>query len=315
MSPKIKTVFILIHFLLAILCAKSSLAVDDTIIAIVNDDVITMHDLRDYYQSIYLQFLAEGMPQEKIQKEMTQLEQAGLDQLIEDRLIIQAAKKAGIEIRDTAIDERLEDIKQRYPSEQDFLDALTQDGTTITDIRNKIQERFFIQYIVDIEVRSKIFVNPQEVTDYYNSHLDQFKKAARVNLNSIFIPFKDVLRDEARQKAFEAMELLKKGENFEEVATQFSASPSIGVVTKGELLPKIEEKVFALNVIGEISPTIETETGIFIFQLKGKLEGETVSLPHIKDEIYNSIFQMKFKEKYYKWLEKLKNQSYVEIKK
>src|SRR3989338_3025144 len=277
MPQRIKNLFI---FILSMLCLFSSTppgwAADDTIVAVVNDDVVTLHDLHNYYNSIYLQLWAEGMPKEEIEKKMAGMKQDGLEQLIEDRLIIQTAKKKGVEIRDKIIDERLEEIQKRYPSEQDFLTALTRDGATITDLRTKIQERFLIQYIVDLEVRSKIFVNPQEVTEYYNAHLTEFAKSARANLDSIFIPFKNVLRDEARQKAMEAMDLLKQRKDFREVARQFSSTPSVGIVTKGELIPEIESKVFTLNTIGEMTDPIETETGIFIFQLKHKLDSQTV---------------------------------------
>ena len=299
-------------FSLIFFAANISFALNDTIVAIVDDEVITLKNLSDYLHSSYIQLRSEGKSEEEIEQLIGDMEQHGLERLIEDRLIVHAAKKKGLEIRPKIVDDKLDEIRKKYPTEKDFVNALMAEGLTVTDLRNKIIEQFQIQYIIEIEVRSKIFVNPQEVTQYYNEHMEEFKRPDRINLDSIFIKFKDN-HDEAKQKAQEVYVKLKNSADFKEVAKEYSDTPSIGVVKKGDLLPQIEESVFKLN-IAEFTQPLETENGIFIFKVLGKMPEETLSIDTVKHDITNKVFQTKFKERYLAWLNKLRKQAYVEVK-
>ncbi len=293
-------------------CHPPAFALNDAIIAVVNDEVITLKNLSDYLRASYLQLRSEGKSEEEIEQIIAELEQRGLEKLIEDRLIIQAAKKAGMEIRPRLIDERIEEIRKRYPSEKAFIEALTAEGLSITDLRTKINEQYLIQFMADMEVRSKIFVNPQEVTEYYAENKDEFKRPLRLNLDSIFIKYKSDQKEE-RQRAKEAYAKLKQGADFREVAKEYSDTPGIGIIKKGDLLPNLEEAIFKLAV-EEITPPLETDNGIFIFKLLGKIPEEIPPIEKVKTEITDRVFQMKFRERFLRWLDKLKQEAYVEIK-
>lgn len=288
-------------------------ALDDAIIAVVNDELITLKDMQDYTHSTYVSLVAEGVNQKDIEKTMLDLEINGINKLIDDKIILSHAKKSGIIIREKLIDERIEKIKAKYPTEQDFLDGLVNNGATITDLRNKIRDQLMIKFIVEHEIKSKLFVNPQEVTDYYQKHMDQFQKKERLNLDSIFISWsKD--RDAERKKASEALDLIHKGQDFNTVGKKYSTAPSLGTIERGQLMPEIEEKVFQLKE-GEISFPVETSLGIYIFKANNRQEAQVASLKEVNDQIYNQVYQEKFKGAFDTWLAKLKKNAYIEIKK
>ena len=290
----------------------SSFAVEDAVIAVVNDELITLRDLRDYIQSTYVSLVAEGMKDEDIKKIMSDLQANGIDKLIEDKLILSEANKMGMDVREKLINDRIEDVKKKYPSEQAFLDALVQHGVTINDLRKKIIEQLKIKFAVEHEVRSQIFVNPQEVTDYYESHKQEFNKKERVNLESIYIDFGDD-KNKARQRAQEALGKLKAGEDFQTVAKEYSQTPSLGTIERGQILPDVENIVFKLEK-NEISNLVTVEKGIYIFKLTGRAQIEMASLKEVKDQVYNQLFQQKFRTKFEEWVKKLKKDAYVEIK-
>ena len=73
----------------------------------------------------------------------------------------------------------LQEIKDRYPSEDDFIKALNAEGMTVSDLQQKLTDQLKVKYEVDMEVRDKIFVNPQDVTDYYNNHMSDFNRKPR----------------------------------------------------------------------------------------------------------------------------------------
>ncbi len=311
-KKKNKILFLVLIFGWGIFHSVPSFAVEDAVIAVVNDELITLRDLRDYIQSTYVSLVAEGYKDEQIKKIMSDLEIHGIDKLIEDKLILSEANKLGMEVREKLITDRLEDVKKKYPSEQAFLDALVQHGVTVNDIRKKIIEQLKIKFAVDHEVHSQIFVNPQEVTAYYESHAQDFKKKERVNLQSIYIDFGQD-KKKARQRAQEALSKLKSGQDFETVAKEYSEAPSLGTIERGQILPDVEKIVFGLEE-NQVSDLVDVEKGIYIFKLTGRTLTEMASLKEVKDQIYNQLFQEKFRAKFEEWVKKLKKDAYVEIK-
>jgi parvulin-like peptidyl-prolyl isomerase len=287
-------------------------AVDDAIIAVVNDEVITLKDLRDYIHKTYVSLVADGLKEEDLKAVMMDLEQNGIDKLIEDKLMISRANQIGIDVRSKLVDDRMAELQAKYGSEQALVDALIKNGATITDLRNKILEQLKIKFAIDHEVKSKIFVNPQEVTQYFDQNKRDFQKEERVNLESIYIAFIGD-KESALRRAQEALEFINKGEDFMEVSRKYSDTPSIGVVEKGQLLPEVEENVFKLRE-GEISSLIETDSGIYLFKLKGKASSQDADLKDVKGQIYKYIFHLKFKDRIDKWLRRLKQDAYIEIK-
>ena len=286
--------------------------VEDGIIAVVNDEVITFKDLQDYIRQTFASLAAQGLPDDQAREIMADLQTNGLKQLIEDKLILSRANAIGIEVRDKLVDQRVAEIKAKYESEQVFLDALVRNGATVTDLRDKILDQLKIKFVIDHEVKSRVFINPQEITEFYEENKESFQKSRRVNLDSIYITF-IADKEAVRSRAKEALALLKEGKDFAEVAKQYSESPSIGVLAKGEMLPAIEEAVMNLKE-GTVSKPIAVANGIYIFKLKAKLPPETSSLEEVKNKIYDFLFQKKYKTGYFAWLNKLKKSAYIDIK-
>ena len=290
----------------------SGWAISEGIVAVVGEEVITLKDVREYVEGIYQQLKIEGRSSKEINEVMGQYEKNGVNQLIEDKLILEEANRQDLEVRPDFINKRLDEIKKNYKSEKEFLDAIVSVGMSVTDLRQKIINQMKAKFLVDKEVHSKIFVNPQEVTDYYNKHVQDFTQKERINLDSIFISFEKG-KDNAIVKAKGAKELLDSGKDFSAVAKEYSQSPSIGVVERGQMISKVDDAIFSLKT-GEISPIIEVDGGVYIFRVSGRLPFNVSSLQEAKTKIYNRIFQEKFKGRFSQWIDKLRKKTYVEIK-
>src|SRR5258708_31300200 len=117
-------IFLFIGSLFLVPWAHANGSSTDAIIAIVNNDVITLKDFRQYVASIGSKLRVENKSPEEIQQIMGEYEQKGLDKLIKDKLILAAANDKGIEIRGDIVDKRIKEIKDRYPGEDDFLKAI-----------------------------------------------------------------------------------------------------------------------------------------------------------------------------------------------
>ena len=309
-QPGTLIIFILFTLFCGIGTQDPAFAVQDTIVAIVNDDIITFKDLNTYMKAAYLHLKLSGMPAEHIKASMEDIEKQGIQKLIEDRIILSHANKLGMEIREKAVEEQLSEIKGNYPSEEKFLNTLLADGYTVTDLKDKIREEMKVKFLIDKEIRSKIFVTPQDITDFYEQNIKLFKIQESVDLNSIFIA---KTTKNAKTRSREAFTSLKNGESFSEVFKKYADAPPIGKIVKGQLLPDIEDVIFKMD-IGKISEIVETEVGFYIFKVKTKLPPKTGSLEEATDNIKRQLFQKKFKEKYIAWVTKLKKDAFIEIK-
>lgn len=288
-------------------------AIEDSIIAVVNDEIITLQDLRQYIKESYVGLVAEGYPEDRIQQIMLDLEINGLDKLIEDRLILSKASSLEMTIPEKRVEEEVSAVKSKYPSEELFLQSLIVHNATLTDLRNKITEQLKKRFVIEHEIRSKIYISPQEVTKYYNENLDRFQTQDVVMLDSLFLPFEDN-QDVAFQKAHEALKLISSGEDFKSVASIYSKAPPLGKVSRGQLVNSVEEQIFKLQK-GEVSDIIEVPTGLYIFEVTGKQNARIAPINEVKEKITNILFNKKYSERFQKWIQDLKSDAYIEIKK
>ena len=290
-----------------------ALAYDDAILAVVNDEAITVKDLRDYLKSIYAQLRIEGKSPQEMKEVMAQYEEKGIEQLIDDKLILDAADKVGMMIKPKAVDDRLEEIKKKYLSYQDFLNAIVKEGMTVSEVRKKIESQIKGQIMVDKEVREKIAVNPQEVTDYFSAHAGEYTIKPRLNLESIFVK-SAYGRDDAKAKIEKAMADVRSGVDFKSVSAQYSELPSVGEISQDDLRPELRDKILSTPV-GGVTSIIEVDNGFYIFKVDAIDSGKDASLKDVKDRIYQQLYEEKYQKRFKVWLDDLRKKAYVEIKK
>ena len=277
-----------------------------------NDEVITYRDLGEYLKSRYLQLKMEGASDAEIKPLMVELENNGVQRLIQDKLLVNETKNKDIKVRKEMVDRRMKEIVHNYPSEEIFLKSLEQDGLTISDIQKKIEDQIKVQQLIDTEIKAKIYVNPNEVTDYYNAHRDEYKRPERIDLDSIFVP-KGKDPAAAKTKIEKALDQIKSGKDFRKVAESTSSAPALGTFEKGKLLPQLETSVWSLAA-GQISGVIEVDDGFYILKVLGKMPAQTASLEEVKDTIQKIVFNEKFRQKIDEWLGQLEKAAFVEIK-
>ena len=313
MTSPVRWMTIMIFIILFLISRPAAaVAVEDAILAVVNDELVTIKDLKDYVQSTYVSLVAEGLSDGQIQTVMKDLEINGIHKLIEDKIMLSRANHIGLQVREDLVTERVENLKAKYGSEQNLVLALIKNGSTLTDLKNKIRDQLKIKYVVENQVRSKIYVNPQEVTEYYEKNKEQFSRSDRINLDSIFIAYGQD-KEEAEAKADHVLKLIEEGMDFQQLVKQYSDAPSVGTIERGQLLPEIEKAVFSLGM-EEVSAPLKIDAGIFIFKVVGRSHAQIDGLSDVKDKIYDMLFEEKFEKKLTAWLDELKEKAYIEIK-
>ena len=122
----------------------------DRIIAIVNKEIITQKDLNDFLNFIRMQLSTDYQGRE-LEAKVQAMKLNLLDKLVEDRLILQEAKKNSLQVDRNRIIARIEEIKKKFTSEEDFQNSLAQQGLVQGDLEAKIEEQMLMFNIIDIK--------------------------------------------------------------------------------------------------------------------------------------------------------------------
>jgi peptidyl-prolyl cis-trans isomerase SurA len=307
-----KTTFCIAFFVLSLvmpaLCAGE---VMDRIIAIVNDDIITLKEAEKH-----VRVEKEGRFV-SINEYLTNLRlQEKIDVLIDDVLIRQQAKKFKIDVSDKEVEGIIDNIKKQYLIDDTELKAkLKEDNVSYDDfiagIRSNVVKGRLLARVISPEVN----VTEKDLRQYYDKHKDEFVDE-EYRLQQIFVSGQ---RD-GQKRVTEAYNLLQEGKSFESVAKDYSddtksasAGGDIGYVKKVDLIPQLRAAVVFLTP-GVYSSIITTPYGFHILKLVEKKKGETLTFEMARDSIHEKIVQAESEKRYKDYVGKLRKGSYIEVK-
>lgn len=292
----------------------------DRIVAIVNDKVITLRQLK-LAEFSALQNKPQGS-EGKFSVDQAKL----LEDLIEEKLLIQIADKAGITVTEDEVNMALEEIKKRNKISDDakFREAVTREGQSWEQFLDDIRKQIKVVRLVNREVRSRVTVDEAEVRDYYEKTKDssgppQEKVKVRHILFSVPEWASQQMDESAKKKAEEVLAKIKGGLDFAEAARLYSDDPSkerggdLGVVSKGHMINPLDEVIFSLKP-GEVSQPVRSSLGYHLIKVEEKVDVEAEALEASKEQIRNLLFQQKVEALYKDWIKKLKSEAYIEIK-
>lgn len=125
--------------------------------------------------------------------------------------------------------------------------------------------------------------------------------------------------EQSRLKIYELAERLRQGEDFAQLAREYSDDPgsgseggSLGWAQNGQMVPQFEQTMNA-TPIGELSEPFRTRFGWHILQVEDR-RTQDVGDKVIENQARNSIRQRRFNEELENWLRELHSQAYIEIK-
>lgn len=269
------------------------------IIAKVNNEVITSKDLQEYIEvlSYRLSENSDVLPpaSEEFKKET-------LARLIEDKLILDKAKKEAIEISVSLIDKRFDGIVSASSSLEEFEASLKEKGLTVSLLKQRIKEQYFSHEVINKYVREQVNISPQEISNYYQSHLVEFCLPDVYVLWTAKSEDKDLIKEVARR-------VEKKG--VEAAAKEYS---NLLVRIESPAKELMEEIAAPLKEIREKNYILREIKGSFYFIFLEKLILErNIPLIDAKEKIYSALLDKKFREKFKIWVESLKKEAVIEI--
>ena len=125
----------------AFLSLSAQAAVTDRIVAVVNDEVITLSELNGAFDPyrVKLEAAYEGQARDKA---LTEARKSLLNRMIDELLMQQESRKTGIVVREEEVADAIKDIlAKRNISEEDLLKGLAQEGMTLSAYRKEIRDQ------------------------------------------------------------------------------------------------------------------------------------------------------------------------------
>ena len=288
---------------LGVLFFGSKSYAQDKIIAIVNNEIITQKDFTDFVNFMKMQ-LSEQYSGKELETKIQNMKVDLLDKLIDDHLILQEAEKEKIKIDDNRVKARVGEIKKRYRSDVEFENDLMRQGLTQSDVEKKVREQILMYYAVEAKVKSKIRIRPEEITEFYNKNVNEFIIPGMREFQTI------ALENEDQAKSF--LLNLRSGEQLEDLAARYPIKVDKLEAAAGDLKKEIEDAVSKLD-IGGISNPIKIGDKYIIFKLENITPSKKLALSEVQDKIKALIFNNKMQEEMTKWLDELRQNSYIKI--
>jgi peptidyl-prolyl cis-trans isomerase SurA len=219
-----------------------------------------------------------------------------LEDMVENKLIVQKARELNIKIDErrisSAVDSRITQIKSQFPSEEVFFKELRATGLLLSDLRKYYEEMTTEQFLKDrlmqTEIRSKVVITDADLLAFYNEEKMEFPlKDESYELAMILrIPGPSPETDrKAKDKINSLKNRLNNGEDFGQLAKEFSECPSaavmgdLGYFSRGMMVKEFEDVAFNLQ-LNQVSDVVKTQFGYHLIKLTNKRSNE-IQASHI----------------------------------
>ncbi|MDH3218663.1 MAG: peptidylprolyl isomerase [Gammaproteobacteria bacterium] len=273
--------FLLLGSLLTALPAAAVQTPLDSIVAIVDESVITRRELEYRIRLVVIDFNSGNrrLPSDDV------LRRQVLEAMISDSLLLQEANRRGIKITDSQLNQTMQSIaRQNNLSLSDYRKLLIADGLDYDRYRETVRRELAITTLQRQYSQRNASVSDSEVDDFIERSDDDGANF-EYRLSHILIALPDAASpeqvDAANQVANEILARLDLGEEFDQLANTYSAGDTalqggdLGWRKKAEIPSLFTEQVLAMEPGGHAGP-IRSASGFHIVHLKERRDVEQV---------------------------------------
>lgn len=255
----------------------------DRIVAVVNDEVITLNELSERMKRAESQLARQGTPIPP----RAELEKQILDRMISDRAVTHFAKESGLRIDDTELDRAIARIAQENQMIVAQLRmALEKDGIPFPRFREDIRGEILMARLREREVNDKIVVTESEI-DNLIAASEKTNAADEFNVAHILVRVPENSGPDqikARQtRAEQALAQLKGGADFRQIAASFSEAPD--ALQGGAMgwrdtnrLPTLFADALRAMKPGDLSAVLRSPNGFHIVKLLEQRGGKEMAM-------------------------------------
>jgi peptidyl-prolyl cis-trans isomerase SurA len=290
------------------------------IVAIAEDKIITVDDVRREVTPLIPQIQREARNEQEFNQKLDALQDNAIQNLIDRVLIIKDFQKDDKKhVPENFIDNQIADqLNEQFDNDRSkFLAYLRARGTTMRDYRKEVEEDIIYNYMMHQQHKSQSIVSPVRIEQYYKENKDRFYQDDSVHLRLIQLSRASGQTDGELKGQSEAILLrLRSGEKFEDLAKEYSSDSrrakggDWGWMKRSDLKPEFSEPLFAVKK-GECSEPVVLPEGCFLLYAEDRKYAGIQPLDEVRDQIERILVQQMGREYEDRWLERLRRNGYV----
>jgi peptidyl-prolyl cis-trans isomerase SurA len=245
---------------------------------------------------------------------------------ISQRLLVQRAKDMQMNV-DTDVNKELiqMQVDAKIQDTEKFHEFVHQQtGMAFEDYKQQMIDVLLTRRVISAEVGSKVNIPEADLRKYYDEHKSEFIRKAEVYLSQILISTEGKSPEQianAEKTAKDLVARAKKGEKFSELAAANSDDPATAH-DGGELPPYQPDQlredlraIVAKTAKGQVTdPPIRTQQGFLILKVNERFEEGLAPFDEVSDRIHEYLAQPLQQPKIQEFLNKLRQEAYLEIK-
>jgi peptidyl-prolyl cis-trans isomerase SurA len=312
------------------LCLLSDVhaAVVDKVVAVVNDEAITLSEVDEEAARIF-QSMTKDSSSSASKATINDAKEAALNGLIDRRLINRRAKLTNTTVTDEELDAAFTTTRTRMGLDPiEFRKKIERSGMTEEQFKKQLRDQVLQNKLVSYDVRAKIVVTEEMIREYYDQTYgtkggkDSFYLLQMGFLWDSTIAEPEKLaesKEAAKKRAEQARELVIKGQDFKAIAKKFSELPSaidggdLGILKRDDMATSMQSTVSGLKV-DEVSKVVATGDAYQFYKRLFPAEqttSTTSSFEKVREEIKEKLYEEKLKAAYAEWVKNLKDTAYI----
>jgi peptidyl-prolyl cis-trans isomerase SurA len=297
-----------------------SLRFADGIVAICEDKVITVDDVRHEIQPLLPQLQRDAHNEQDFNRQMETLQDNIIQQLIDRVLIIKEFRKDEKKhIPDSFVDSSVaDDLTNKFDNDRSkFLSYLRSKGETMRDYRKEVEDNIIYGYETHQQHKSADIISPVRIEQFYKENKDQFYQEDSVNLRMIQLtPTEGESDSELKARADAILVRFRSGEKFEDLAKEYSQDlhrskgGDWGEMKRTQLIPEFGDAVFRLKK-SEVSTPIVYQHAVYILYVADRKYSGIQPLSEVRPNIEHILQTKMAQDSMEHWLERLRRNGYI----
>jgi parvulin-like peptidyl-prolyl isomerase len=278
-------VYILIIMLLVTACGAEA-------VATVNGEKITAPELKARLEQVAVMY-GYDLESPDAKEFVGYLEEQVLENLIEERVVLQAAKTRNVTVSKEEIKAEMDKIRGQFTDDKSFADFLAERKFTEKDLDTYMKNQFILNKLFEEETKD-ILTTKTDIKKYYEENMSEFYTLEQIRASNI------VVNTEEEAKAVIAR--LDKGENFGDLAVELSIDPTakdnhgdIGYFDReAALVDEFKDAAFELKKGKYTQTPVQSQFGYHIILVEDRKAAASRSFEEVKAELENRfIFEDK----------------------
>ena len=239
-----------------------------------------------------------------------QYEQSLLGRLIRRMVLEREATEAGVEVSDDDVEERIDQFRQDFENEEQFIEEVKRQGTTLQEVRGFVRDSL-LEEGLRAEVTEGTGPSDDELQAFYDEQREQFTE---IHTAHILVEKKNLANRLKGQ--LDATSAKKLDDTFAKLATEHSVDTGsgsqggdLGYVNPATLVPEYSQAVAEIEP-GEISEPVRSQFGFHIIKL---IDRRIAPFEDVKGQIEQQLTGDVSEEEWQKFIRKAYRDAEIEV--